>query len=194
MEDYMESIYYAVKIVALLWMLMVAFIAMFGANRSVKDDRSSMHFLAITLTTVLPTIGYTVTAGTTAPGAFSWGFPIVSYLGFFVFVLGLVINWTGILTLNKQWSAIVVISQNHKLIDTGIYKYIRHPIYAGVLLQLLGLGLGLANWISILVLVLLNAASLAYRIYVEEKALEKHFGDEYIKYAHKTKRLIPGIL
>jgi len=54
--------------------------------------------------------------------------------------------------------------------------------------------LGLANWISILVLVLLNAASLAYRIYVEEKALEKHFGDEYIKYAHKTKRLIPGIL
>ena len=190
----MESIYYAVKVVALLWMLMVAFIAMFGANRSVKDDRSSMHFLAITLTTVLPTIGYTVTAGTTAPGAFSWGFPIVSYLGFFVFVLGLVINWTGILTLNKQWSAIVVISQNHKLIDTGIYKYIRHPIYAGVLLQLLGLGLGLANWISILVLVLLNAASLAYRIYVEEKALEKHFGDEYIKYAHKTKRLIPGIL
>jgi len=58
----------------------------------------------------------------------------------------------------------------------------------------LGLGLGLANWISILVLVLLNAASLVYRIDVEEKALKKHFGEEYIKYAHKTKRLIPGIL
>jgi protein-S-isoprenylcysteine O-methyltransferase Ste14 len=189
----METIYYAVKVVALLWILMVACIAMFGANKSAKDDRSSMYFLAITLTTVLPTIGYTVNAGTTAPGAFSWGFPVISYIGFVVFLLGLIVNWTGILTLNKQWSAVVVISKDHKLIDTGIYKYIRHPIYAGVLLELLGLGLALANWITILVLVLLNAASLAYRMYVEEKGLEKHFGEAYIEYARTCKRLLPGI-
>jgi protein-S-isoprenylcysteine O-methyltransferase Ste14 len=189
----MESIYYAVKVVTLLWVLMVALIAMFGANKSASEDRSSMYFLAITLTTVLPAIGYTVDAGRLAPGAFSWGFPLVSYLGFFVFLLGLLINWTGILTLNKQWSAVVVISKDHRLIDTGIYKYIRHPIYTGVLLELLGLGLALANWITILVLVSLNAVSIAYRIFVEEKALEKHFGDGYIMYARKTRRLIPGI-
>jgi hypothetical protein len=67
----METIYYAVKVLALLWILMVAFIARFGANQSVKDDRSSRLFMAVTLSTVLPTIGYTVDAGTTAPGAFS---------------------------------------------------------------------------------------------------------------------------
>jgi protein-S-isoprenylcysteine O-methyltransferase Ste14 len=189
----METIYYAVKVVALLWILMVGFIALLGGNKSVKDDRSSMFFMAITLSSVLPTIGYTVQAGRTAPGAFSWGFPIVSYIGFFLFFLGLLINWTGILTLKKQWSAVVVISKDHKLIDTGIYKYVRHPIYAAILLELLGLGLGLANWISILVLVLFNAVGLAYRIYVEEKALEKYFGKAYVIYARRTKRLVPGI-
>jgi protein-S-isoprenylcysteine O-methyltransferase Ste14 len=119
---------------------------------------------------------------------------MVSYMGFFLFLVGILIHWTGILTLNKQWSTMVVISKDHQLIDTGIYKYIRHPIYAAILLELLGLGLGLANWISILALVGLNAASLAYRIYIEESALEKHFGDVYVNYAQKTKRLIPGIL
>ena len=65
----METIYYAVKVMALLWILMVAFIAVFGANKSVKDDRSSRLFIAVTLSIVLPTIGYVVNAGTTAPGA-----------------------------------------------------------------------------------------------------------------------------
>lgn len=190
----MEPVYYAVKVVALLWILMVGFIALLGGNKSLKDDRSSMFFLAITLSSVLPTIGYTAQAGRTAPGAFSWGFPIVSYLGFVLFFLGLLINWTGILTLKKQWSAVVIISKDHQLINTGIYKYIRHPIYAAILLELFGLGLGLANWISMLVLVLFNAVSLGYRIYVEEKALEKYFGEAYVHYACRTKRLIPGIL
>jgi len=190
----MESIYYAVKVVALLWVLMVAFIVIFGANQSVEKDRSSRIFMAITLSTVLPILRYSVDAGWTAPGTFPWAFPAVSYIGFFVFSLGVLINWTGILTLNKQWSAVVVIKKDHKLIDSSIYLYIRHPIYAAILLEILGLGLALGNWIALLALLIPNAASLAYRIYVEEDALAKHFGDAYANYARKTKRLIPGIL
>ena len=53
----MEPIYYAVKVVALLWILMVAFIAMFGANRSTKNERFSSIFMATTLSTVLPIRG-----------------------------------------------------------------------------------------------------------------------------------------
>jgi protein-S-isoprenylcysteine O-methyltransferase Ste14 len=62
-----------------------------------------------------------------------------------------------------------------------------------LLLQILGFGLALSNWITILVLVVLNAASFAYRIYVEERALAEHFGEAYTDYARKTSRLIPGI-
>lgn len=190
----MQSIYYAVKVVALLWILMTAFLVLFGGNKSEKDDHFSKYFIAITVSTILPIIKYTVDSGQEAPGAFAWGFPIVSYIGFLLIPLGLFIHWTGISTLNKQWSVMVVIFEDHKLINTGIYKYIRNPIYAGVLLEILGLGLALANWITILALFLPNAVSLGYRIYVEERVLERHFGDAYIQYAHKTKRLIPGIL
>ena len=190
----MESIYYAVKVVALLWILMVVAIVLFGADRSVEHDRLSQVFIAITLSTVFPILGYAIRAGENAPGTFPWAFPAVSYIGFLIFVLGVLIHWIGILTLSKQWSAVVVIKKDHKLVESGIYRYIRHPIYAALLLELLGLGLALGNWIAILALLIPNAVSLAYRIYVEEDALKKHFGDAYIDYARKTRRLIPGVL
>jgi protein-S-isoprenylcysteine O-methyltransferase Ste14 len=189
----MAPIYYAVKVVAAVWIIMVIFILFFGGNKSEKQDRSSKIFIILTISFVLPIIQYTVASGTAAPGAFSWGFPIISYLGFFLFAFGLCIHITGIYTLNKHWSAVVVIKQDHQLVETGIYKTIRHPIYAGLLLEFLGFGLALSNWITILVLVLPNAASLAYRIHVEERALAAHFGDAYTQYARKTSRLIPGI-
>ena len=189
----MASIYYAVRVLAVLWILMVIFIVFMGGNKSHKQDRASMLLLMISFSFVLPTIKYTTDLGTAALGAFSWGFPWISYLGFFLFFFRLLVNWASIATLNKQWSAVVVIKPDHKLVDTGIYEYIRHPIYAALLLQILGFGLALSNWITILVLVVPNAASLAYRIYMEEHVLEEHFRDSYIDYARKTSRLIPGI-
>ena len=88
---------------------------------------------------------------------------------------------------------IVVVSDDQRLVDSGVYKFIRHPIYSGVILELLGFGVALSNWLSILLLLLPNLASLAYRIFVEEKVLEKHFGDDYLAYERRTKRLIPGL-
>lgn len=190
----MDPIYFAVKVVAFAWILMTFMIYLFGGSKPKKDDRFSMFFIAITLTFVLPIIQYTVNVGRPGFGAFSWGYPIVSYIGFFVFFFGLMIHWAGILTLNKQWSTVVVMPKDHKLVDTGIYHYLRHPIYAGILLEILGLGLGLANWISILAMIIPNAVSLGYRIYVEERALKKYFGEVYLDYSRKTRLLIPGIL
>lgn len=189
----MASIYYAVRVLAVLWILMVLIIVLMGGNKSHNQDHASMLILMISFSFVLPTIKYTADHGAAAPGAISWGFPWISYLGFFLFFFGLLVHWASIATLNRQWSAVVVIKPDHKLVDTGIYKYIRHPIYTALLLQILGFGLALSNWITILVLVIPNALGFAYRIYVEERALKEHFGEAYIDYAGKTSRLIPGI-
>jgi protein-S-isoprenylcysteine O-methyltransferase Ste14 len=130
-------------------------------------------------------------AGALSPGRFSWGFPYVSYFGFLLFFFGIALRWAGVLTLNRQGS--VVVADGHKLVDSGIYKIIRHPVYAALLLELLGFGLALSNWLSILILLIPNAVSLAYRIFVEEKALEGYYGNAYVEYERRTKRLIPGI-
>jgi protein-S-isoprenylcysteine O-methyltransferase len=58
---------------------------------------------------------------------------------------------------------------------------------------LLGIGLVSENWVSLTVLIVLPLAATLYRIHVEETALLRHFGPAYQAYAHRTKRLIPGI-
>jgi protein-S-isoprenylcysteine O-methyltransferase Ste14 len=189
----MESIYYWVKVLGSIWLCMILFFFTVGGNRNTKADKASMLFLIATLSIVLPVIQYSGETGDISRGKFSWGFPFVSYFGFLLFFLGIVLRWVGILTLKRQWSVVVAVSDGHELVDTGIYKFIRHPVYAAVLLELLGIGLALSNWISILILLIPNAAVLSYRIFVEEKALEGHFGNDYIEYERRTKRLIPGI-
>ena len=70
---------------------------------------------------------------------------------------------------------------------------IRHPAYLGSLTTMVGLGVALENWLSIILLVVLPLAGLLYRIAVEEKVLVGHFGQTYLDYMSRTKRLIPGV-
>jgi protein-S-isoprenylcysteine O-methyltransferase Ste14 len=189
----MEDIYYAVKVISLLWVGMVFFIYIMGENKSAREDGFSKYIVMATLFGFMPGIQYIINLGRAGVGNFLRGFPIISYVGFLLIFLGLVVNWTGILTLKKQWSSVVIIKDDHQLIDHGIYKFIRHPIYSAVFLVLLGFCLALANWISFLVILVPNMISFGYRIHVEEKALEKHFGEKYINYERRTKRLIPWI-
>ncbi len=78
--------------------------------------------------------------------------------------------------------------------ETGIYKYIRHPIYAMLLAETLGFCVALSNWVSFLLIFVPNLLTVSYRIYVEERALLEVFGDRYRSYMKSTKRLIPKII
>jgi protein-S-isoprenylcysteine O-methyltransferase Ste14 len=192
-DESMLSIHDSVELIARLWILMLLLFFAASGYRSAQQDKASQLFMIATLAIVLPVVENSGRIGRTGLGEITWGFPWVSYFGFVLFFSGLALNWIGIGTLKKQWSVAVVVSQDHQLVDTGVYRFIRHPIYTGVLLELLGFGVALANWLSILLILLPNIASLAYRIIVEEKVLERHFGDQYRDYEHRTKRLIPGI-
>jgi protein-S-isoprenylcysteine O-methyltransferase Ste14 len=79
------------------------------------------------------------------------------------------------------------------VVQKGPYRLIRHPSYAGIILFFIGYGLVSRNWVSLGVAVLLPAASLIYRIQVEERALADGIGAEYASYQRKTKKLVPGI-
>ena len=190
----MASTEYFLKILALLWACMLFFIAMIGGDKQAeKDDRSSQYVLGTTLSIAVAVILYSNSSERFAIGVSSWGAPYVSYTGFVCIILGFIVQWTGVFTLRQQWSPVVIITDDHQLIITGIYKFIRHPIYAGLLLEILGFSLAVSNWLSFFIILLPNAAAMGYRIYVEEKALEQHFGNEYFAYERRTKRLIPGI-
>jgi protein-S-isoprenylcysteine O-methyltransferase Ste14 len=118
---------------------------------------------------------------------------LISSLGLFLVVLGLVIRWTAILTLKKYFTVNVSILSDHRIIDKGIYGSIRHPAYAGSLLSFLGLGLSFSNWLSTLIIFTPVLVVFIYRMRIEEKALVGFFGEEYTGYCKTTKRLIPKI-
>lgn len=107
-------------------------------------------------------------------------------------ILGLTIAIIARKTLAANWSPTLDLKKGHELITTGIYNYIRHPIYTGVLLMLLATLLVFPTPFEFFILLVLTAAFL-YRIKREEDLMTKTFPKEYPAYKKKTKALIPFI-
>jgi protein-S-isoprenylcysteine O-methyltransferase Ste14 len=79
-------------------------------------------------------------------------------------------------------------------IETGPYRYIRHPSYTGALITVLGLGLALGNWAGLVALLACVGIGYTYRIHVEEAALVAALGEPYKQYMGRTQRLVPFVL
>ena len=106
---------------------------------------------------------------------------------------GLAIRWTAIFTLGKSFSANVAIRKSKTVHRTGLYRFVRHPSYLGLMLVFLAVGLHANNWISLALAFIPTTLALSYRISVEEDALHAAFGEEYAVYSRQTKRLVPGL-
>jgi len=87
----------------------------------------------------------------------------------------------------------VAIAEDHELVVRGPYHLVRHPSYSGMMLAFGALAVTFQNWLSVVCILVPISAALAYRIYIEEIALEATFGESYRAYAATTKRLIPGV-
>ncbi|MFI5283414.1 MAG: methyltransferase family protein [Candidatus Dormibacterales bacterium] len=79
------------------------------------------------------------------------------------------------------------------VVHSGPYRFVRHPSYTAILIMLLGVGLELANWASLAVLLAGGLMGLLYRVRVEEHALIEALGEPYSGYVRHTKRFIPFI-
>jgi protein-S-isoprenylcysteine O-methyltransferase Ste14 len=115
------------------------------------------------------------------------------YMGIVLIVSGIFIRINSILTLSKHFTYAVRIGDKHELIEKGFYKIIRHPGYLGQFMLFAGIGMALMNWISLISMILPIIIVYSYRINVEEKAMIAHFGQKYLEYMKRTKRIIPWI-
>jgi protein-S-isoprenylcysteine O-methyltransferase Ste14 len=118
---------------------------------------------------------------------------LLKYIGMVLVVAGVIVRLVAIRTLGKFFTVNLAIDTEHRLINTGLYKYIRHPSYTGSLLSFLGLGLYFNNWICLFVIMIPVSSAFIYRIYTEEKLLLRQPGLKYDEYMQNTKRLIPFI-
>lgn len=94
--------------------------------------------------------------------------------------------------LGKNWSGIPTIHTEHTLTRTGPYRYVRHPIYSGITLGLLGTAIG-TGYGLVFTCVPLIFVLFVMKSRMEEKFLEEEFGGDYIRYRREVKALIPYV-
>lgn len=158
-------------------------------NVSKSGDKGSIWLLGISIS-----IGYWLSfimASTKMGRIYHWNtfFAIGSVFA----IIGLIIRVTSILTLKQQFTYTVTKIDNHELVETGLYKSIRHPGYLGQLIIFLGISTALSNWLSILFMIIPVFLGYLNRIKVEEKFMIEEMGQKYIDYQKRTNRLIPMI-
>lgn len=124
----------------------------------------------------------------------SWAMPrpkTWQELGYSLFIAGLALRWYAIIHLGRFFTVNVAIARDHRVVDDGPYRFIRHPSYTGGLLAVFGFCLTFDNLASLLIIFVPVCAITLWRIHVEETALLTALGEPYRQYMQKTKRLIP---
>ena len=113
--------------------------------------------------------------------------------GVILYSLGLGIAVTGRIQLGNNWANLedYQVLSNQRLVDTGIYRYIRHPIYTGDILLLIGLELALNSWIVLVIFALIPY--IFWQAKAEEEILRNSFPD-YSAYQRNTKMFIPYLV
>jgi protein-S-isoprenylcysteine O-methyltransferase Ste14 len=96
--------------------------------------------------------------------------------------------------LGKNWSQSLDVRDGHKLVSSGIYSSIRHPMYTAFILTSIAQIALLPNFVAGFAGFPCFVLMCILRIPREEAMMKEHFGDEYVQYMKKTKRLVPGIL
>jgi protein-S-isoprenylcysteine O-methyltransferase Ste14 len=133
--------------------------------------------------------------------AFSFGYAGIGqlpdwafYLGIFLMFLGILVRQWAIAVLGRFFSLTVRVAEDHRVVEKGPYRLVRHPSYTGVLITFIGLGLAVQSWGALLVLLGVFSLSFGYRMRVEEKTLLSELGENYANYMKRTKRIIPYLI
>ena len=114
-------------------------------------------------------------------------------VGDLLLTTGIVLRIWSIAHLGKFFTVDVSIQEGQRVVRDGPYRFVRHPSYSGGMLALVGLACLTFNWLGFVVIIACSFIAYSLRISVEEKVLAQGLGEEYRRYAERTKRLIPGV-
>jgi len=96
-------------------------------------------------------------------------------------------------TMGKNWSLVARTREDHQLIQSGPFAFVRHPIYVALLLFLVAMAIAYGHARNLIVGVPIYALATWFRIRHEERILREQFGADYDAYAARVKRFVPGV-
>jgi protein-S-isoprenylcysteine O-methyltransferase Ste14 len=154
-----------------------------------QADKQSLRIIWITIMIALP-LAHLLSL------VLDWAIsssPGVHRVGLALIVAGMVFRGIAIYTLGRYFTVDVAIRSDHQIVRKGMYGYLRHPSYLGLLISFLGNALAFNSWAAVLIGFLPVLAVFLYRIKIEEELLVANFGEEYLNYRKETWRLIPFV-
>ncbi|MHB8255460.1 MAG: methyltransferase family protein [Acidiferrobacter sp.] len=150
----------------------------------------SRMFLIVSIAAVVLAAGERAHRGS----SFMPTLPVASvYAGALLFVMGVYLRHLSIKQLGQYFVTKIQITKDHQLVTDGLYRYIRHPSYTGLILGFLGAILFLRASFAATLFVVIGIPAYVYRIRIEESALLGVFGQYYTDYREKTRALLPYI-
>jgi protein-S-isoprenylcysteine O-methyltransferase Ste14 len=159
-----------------------------------SGERGNRDRLSIVFFLIVPFLGmyswmYCIKANLVAanPSWAYWGFGVAAGLSGFGIRLG------AKKTLGRFFTVRVQLQEGHDVVETGLYKLVRHPLYLGYVLEWVAPPLLLGSPMGFLFTTLPILAGVLHRIPHEEKLLVEGLGEKYRAYMTRTKRLIPGV-
>jgi len=120
--------------------------------------------------------------------------PAIAWLGAITLCAGLWLFFRSHADLGRNWSISLEIREQHALVQSGVYRLIRHPMYSSFFLLALAQLFLFPNWFAGAVGLLGVGILYAFRVRQEERMMRDSFGNEYLGYSAKTKRLIPWVI
>lgn len=117
----------------------------------------------------------------------------IRLIGLFIYVIFSWFQFRSFKTLGENYTQEIGIFKKHKLVQTGLYKYMRHPQYLSQILCDIGAGLALMSYLVLPVAILIELPLFILRAKEEEKLFEKHFSEEFKEYKKKSGFMIPFI-
>lgn len=119
--------------------------------------------------------------------------PGIIYAGMALFLFSCLYRGWGLRAIGKYFNPRIAVYEGHQLVTSGPYQRVRHPLYLGVFISLIGIDMIFNSWGALLITLVATLPALIYRINLEEAFMVKHFGDQYKEYMQTSKKLIPGL-
>lgn len=117
---------------------------------------------------------------------------IVALIGAILVLIGAIVNIIGRFNLGENWANHIKIYENHKLVNRGVYKIVRHPLYSSIMLMFIGSSLAYINIYCFLLEIIIFIPFMYYRAKQEEELLIDRF-PEYKEYRKNTGMFFPKI-
>jgi protein-S-isoprenylcysteine O-methyltransferase Ste14 len=183
----------AAQIAVWLWdVLLVVWLVMWFGKKSTKKSETPferLQHIAPVLLAFWLLFGndWTVLNARVLPGL-----PAVLWVGLFLTALGVGIGVWARLSLGGNWSGTVTLKQDHELVRKGLYRWIRHPIYSGILLAFIGTAVikgQVRGWIGLAIL----WTAFYIKARREESFLRQEFGEGFEEHLRHTGMFLPKL-